>query len=150
MLRRHQRRFSYVLICVLLMAGMYTTYAKADSLAGRAASLEAAQLHMSAKTTMETQLRAPERALTQNVACVVESVNPLFRTVIGRVANRNSTVRRELRLPCILLWAIGTAYFIFNCRHIEEKRCLHEKKYRAALIKYIHDVDGKKRVTCLT
>lgn len=151
MLRISQRRLCYFLICVLLMAGMHTTYVKADSFAERAASIEAAQLYVAnTKTASEAQLRAPENVMTQVLVCVVENIDSVRRTVFSRVTNRSSLIRRDLRLPGLLLWALCISYFVLKCWHIEECLCLHEKKYRAALIKYIHDIDGKKRMACLT
>jgi len=96
-----------------------------------------------------TQLSETDRNIIQADVCVVESMNPLSRVVIGRTRNRVSNVRRDLRFAGIFLWALCIAYFILYCCHIEEILCLHEKKYHVALIKYIHDIDGKKRMSCL-
>lgn len=154
MLRKSQRRLCYFLMYVLLMAGMYTTYVRADSFAERATSIEAAQLYAvkaaNAQRASEAVFRAPDKTVPQSAVCVVESVNPVLRMVIGRTTSRNSLIRRDLRLACLLLWALCMACFILKCRYIEEILCLCEKKYRTALIKYIHDIDGKKRVSCLT
>lgn len=154
MLRKGQRRLCYFLMCVLLMAGMHTTYVKADTFAQRAASLEVVQRYVTKtariQNVTEALLSEPDRVVVQDTVCVVESVNPVLRMVIGRVTSGSSQIRRELRLSCLLLCALCIAYFILKCWRIEEILCLHEKKYRAALIKYIHDIDGKKRIACLT
>lgn len=151
MLQKSQRRVCYFMMLILLIAGMYTTYVKADNFAERAASIEAARIYAAnVETSIITQLRETNWDIAQTEVCVMESVNPLLRVVIGRTSNRISGVRRDLRFAGIVLWALCIAYFILHCFHIEEVLCLHEKKYRTALIKYIHDIDGKKRISCLT
>ena len=149
MLRKSQKRWCYFLICILLMAGIHTTYVRADNFAERVASIEAARLYMAGSdTTSIAQLRGTDNNI-QSVVCVVESVNSIVRTVLGRSTGRNVSIRRELRCASVILWAICIACFVLRCCRREEILCLHEKKYRAALIKYIHDIDGKKRIPCL-
>lgn len=151
MLRKSQRRLCYFLMCILLMAGIYTTYVKADTFAERVASVEATRIYASgAKNASTVQLRGLDKATTSIAVCIVESINPMCRTAIGRAIYRTSLTRRALQLTCLLLCALCIAYFSLRCCQIEEILCLHEKKYRAALIKYIHDMDGKKRMACLT
>ena len=150
MLRKNQCRWCYFMMFILLIVGMYTTYVKAESFAERAASIEAARSYATDIETLSvTQLSETNREIVQAEVCVMENVNPLLRTVIGRINNRINGVRRELRFAGIVLWALCIAYFILRCFHIEEILCLHVKKYRVALIKYIHDIDGKKRISCL-
>lgn len=150
MLRQSQRSVCYILMFILLMTGTYTTYVKADEIAERAVAMEAAQLYEKAEAAVRVlQLQKTDEALTRSV-CVVESVNPLLRTVLGRMTSRSILTRRDLRFYGMLLLALCVVYFVLRCQYVEEILCLHEKKYRAALIKYIHDMDGKKRVACLT
>lgn len=148
MLSKIRRSLCYYIMCVLLMAGMYTTYVKADSLAERAASIETAKVSVSQKRASATQLRGADRNV-QTEVCVVERINPVIRAIIGRVGNRNSSIRRDLRFAGIYLWALCVAIFLLQCCLREESLWLYEEKYRAALIKYIHDIDGKKRIPCL-
>ena len=138
MLRKNQRRWCVFLVCILLMAAMHTTYVKADSFAKRAVAVETARI------------QAPEKLAAQEKVCVVENVRTTLRAAIGQATNRSSSIRRDLRLPTLFLCGLCVAYFILRCWRTEEILCLHEKKYRAALIKYIHDIDGKKRISCLT
>jgi len=150
MLRKNQRRMCYFLISILLMAGIHTTYVKADNFAERAASIEAARIYTANRDTAPvTHLRGADRNV-QTDACVVENVNPLVRTVLGRTTSRNISIRRDLRFAGVILWAFCVACFLLRCTQITEILYLIEKKYRAALIKYIHDIDGKKRISCLT
>ena len=147
MLRKSQRRLCYFLIGILLMAGIYTTYVKADNFAERAASLKAARIYAAGTDEAVAQLRGTDSNI-QSEVCVVENINATVRTILGRLTNRNASIRRDLRFAGVILWAICIACFILRCFQIEEILCLHERKYRAALIKYIHDMDGKKRVPC--
>lgn len=151
MMQKIQRRMCLFLVHVLLLTGVYMTYIRAESFAERAASTEAARQYASEwDAGVVTQLTTfPKEQVTAEV-CLVESINPAMRTVIGRVTGRSSFVHRDLRVTFLLLCALWIAFFILNCRLIEEILCLCEKKYRTALIKYIHDMDGKKRVACLT
>ena len=150
MLRQSQRSVCYILMFILLMAGMYTTYVKADEIAERAVAMEAAQLYEKTESAVRViQLQKTDEVLTRSV-CVVENVNPLLRTMLGRITGRSISSRRDLQFYGTLLLALCVAYFVLRCQYEEEILCLHEKKYRAALIKYIHDTDGKKRVACLT
>ncbi len=149
MLRKKQLRLCYFLIGILLMTGIYTTYVKADNFAEHAASTEAARIYAaSADATSIAQLKGVDSNI-QSEVCIVESINSVIRTVLGRTTNRNVGIRRDLRFAGIILWAVCIACFTLHCCLIEETLWLHEKKYRVALIKYIHDIDGKKRVPCL-
>lgn len=149
-MRNVQKVLCYFLVWVLFLTGFYATYIRAESFAERAASMEAARQYASEwDDGVVTQLTTfPKEQVTAEV-CLVESINPAMRTVIGRVTGRSSFVHRDLRVTFLLLCALWIAFFILNCRLIEEILCSCEKKYRAALIKYIHDMDGKKRVACL-
>ena len=152
MLRKFQKKLCYFMMCILLMAGMYTTYVKADSFAERAASIKDAQIYaISRQEVSVAQMRAPEKLLAESTVCVVERVNSFARMVIERVSGRSNLTHKDLRLCCIFFfYALCVASFLLCWWKIEELLCLREKKYRAALIKYIHDIDGKKRISCLT
>lgn len=149
MSQKNQRKWCYYIVCILLMAGIHTTYIKADSFAERVASTEVAKGYTAdAKNSSVTLLKGAD-SVAPSAVCVVERINPIARSVIGRITNRTGSIRRELQFASIFLWALCVAYFLLQCCLIEEILCLLEKKYRAALIKYIHDIDGKKRVSCL-
>ena len=149
MLQKNQRKWCYFIVCILLMAGIHTTYAKADSFAERVASIEAANGYMADEKNPSAMLLRGTDRVEQLAVCVVERINPTIRAVIGRIANRTGSICRDLRFANIFLWAFCVVYFLLQCYLIEEILCLLEKKYRAALIKYIHDIDGKKRIPCL-
>ncbi len=140
MLRISQRKLCYIMICILLMAGLHTTYAKADAFAERA---------IAAKNVWIQEIKKPDETTPQSPVCTVERMNPTIRAVLGQITNRSSSIRRDLRLSGYIYCALCMAFFCLLIWCIEEILCLHEKKYRAALIKYIHDLDGKKRMTCL-
>ncbi len=149
-MRRSYRILCYFLISILLMAGMYTTYVKADSFAQHASSIEASRQYLSGgKKVAVTQWKSSDKGVVKNIDCVVEKVNPVLRSVLGNVNGRRSLLRGGLRWGYIFLCALFVACFIFRCWSIVERFCLHEKKYRAVLMKYIHDMDGKKRMECL-
>ena len=132
------------------MAGIYTTYARANDFSERAASLKAAQAYMQRMQEMPTtQLRTADKKLIEPGVCVVESSNLTMREVIGRATTRGRQIRGELRLASMFLWAFCTFCFLLLYYRIEVRLWLQEKRYCVALIKYIHDMDGKKRMACL-
>lgn len=146
-----RRRICYIMMCILLLGGIYGTYTKADSLAQQAASMESACIYMEDKGTQTVERFSKIQSTAADAAlCVVERINYVTRAILGRITARSSHVRRDIRFFCLFLWALCAAYFLLKCWCIEEILYLHETKYRAALIKYIHDIDGKKRVSCLT
>ena len=133
------------------MSGMYTTYIKADSLAERAASIEAAQTYdLREKEVPMAQLKAPEQNVGIATVCILENTSAVLRTIIGRVTSQNSTSRRCWRIVYEVSCALYIVFFCLKCWCIEEILCVCEKQYRVALMKYIHDIDGKKRIACLT
>lgn len=138
MLRKSQRRLCYILSCLLLISGMYMTFEKADSIARHAVASETARI------------QKPDRMSGQKTVYVVERTGSLLREAVGRVVSRNYSLRRDLRFPSLFLCALCVAYFVLRYWNVEEILFLHKKKYREALIKYIHDIDGKKRMSCLT
>lgn len=149
MLKKNQRKWCYFIVCILFMAGIYTTYIKADSFAERVASVEIVNSYtLDEEKSMIAVMNEIDRDVQLSV-CVVERMNPTVRTVMGRITNRIGSIRKDLRFASIFLWVLCVALFLLQCCLIEEILCLLEKKYRAALIKYIHDIDGKKRVPCL-
>lgn len=163
MLRRNWRRLCHFMICILFITGMYSTYMKADSIAEHAVAASIAQnVQLCTNGDVITQveraqtsdvktawLQKNNSSVVQEAACVIRNVNPVIRAVIGRTMSHSNSLRRDLRLLTIFLWGICIAYFLLRVWRIEEILCLYEKKYRAALIKYIHDMDGKKRMSCL-
>lgn len=155
---KNWHRLCYFMIVVLLMAGMYTTYVKADDFAERAAAISIIQYseninqttrHEIKSGTVSVWIEKNSENVLQDKVCIVGNANQLIRTVIGRVTSRGYSIRRDLRVLTWFLWGLCVAYFLLNSWKIEEILCLHEKKYRAALLKYIHDKDGKKRMSCL-
>ena len=149
-MQKIQRSICYGLVWMLFLAGIYTSFARAESFAERAASMEAARLYaVAASDEAMSLLTASESEAVQADVCLVENADTSLRAVIGRVTSRSSLMRRDLRVMFLLLCVLYVAFFVLGYRLIEEALCLCEKKYRAALIKYIHDIDGKKRVACL-
>ena len=138
MLRKNRRRLCWLLACFLLLSGMYVTFEKADSMVNHAVSTEIARIQQ------------PDKASTSVVAYMVERPHSVLRSVADRIVQRNTLSRKDLRLPTLLLYMLCVAFFVLKCWTVEEILYVHEKKYRKALIKYIHDIDGKKRVSCLT
>ena len=137
MLRKGQRRLCYLLACLLLVTGMYVTFEKADSIARHTVSAGTARI------------QEPDETIIQKHEYVVERSKTLLRESVFRTVTRNQSLRRTMRLPVLLLYAICVVYFVLKCFYTEEIISLQEKKYRKALIKYIHDIDGKKRMSCL-
>ncbi len=149
-MRNVQKVLCYFMAWILFLTGFYATYIRAESFAERAASMEAARMYAS-ETNGEimTQLAGYRNEPVQADVCMVEDMDSSVRAVIGRVTSRSSLMRRDLRVAYLFLCVLCIAFFNLRCRRIEEKLCLSEKKYRTALIKYIHDMDGKKREACL-
>ena len=136
MLRKSQRKLCYIMICILLMYGLYTTYAKADAFAERATVVENVQIQ---------EIQKPDETAPQSPICRVERMNTNLRAVLGQITSRSSFNRRDLKLAGYILYVLCIVVFCLRIWHMEEILYLHEKKYRTALIKYIHDLDGKKR-----
>lgn len=147
MLRRKQRMLCYIVACLLFVAGMYTTYAKADSFAKCAVVVSRAG---SAAANSVERLVQRSDSTVQEMSYLAPRAQKGVSTMIGRVTSRNSSIRRDLRMPLLFLWGLVLAYFQLRYFGEAEILCLHEKKYWTALIKYIHDIDGKKRIVCLT
>lgn len=140
MLRKRQRKLCYIMICILLMAGLHTTYAKADAFA---------ECAIAEKSVRIQEIQKLDTATPQSPICRVERLNTNLRTVLGQITSRYSFIRRDLKLAGYIFCALCIAAFCLQVWHIEEILYFHEKKYRTALIKYIHDLDGKKRMACL-
>lgn len=138
MLRKNQTRLCYILVCFILLAGMYTTYEKVGSI----------EKHTVA--THKTTLQIWDKSASHKTIYVVERAGCVLRESIGRVVQRNQFLRRGLRTLSLFFCALCAECFILKCQLIEEIFPLWEKKYRKAVIKYIHDMDGKKRMLCLT
>jgi len=97
MMRKSQRRLCYFLMCILLMAGIHTTYAKAESFARQVSSNRAAQQYMmKAESTSAVWLYTQEKNITQSMVCVIENANSELHAVIGRMMSRINLVRRDL------------------------------------------------------
>lgn len=137
MLRKKRRGMCSVFICILLMTGMYTVYMKADSAAEHAA------------VTETVRLQSADDALLSETGCIVERDDTVFRIAAVQVRTRTIFVRKDMRLPILCFYGLCMLCFHLSYGYIEERLWLHEKKYRAALIKYMHDTDGKKKVACL-
>lgn len=146
MLHKKQRIWCFIVACVVLLAGMYTTFQKADSFGNRAIIMDSTirdeaesmqKLTQAKNVSMQEQVYLTSRTMTR--------IGQMF----SRFAGRDSSVRKDLRLSLFILWEIITTYFLLRYFQEEDALCLHEKEYWRALIKYIHDIDGKKRETCL-
>lgn len=155
-MRKSQCGLYYVLIMILLMAGMYTAYGNAESFAERAVSMEAVRLYAAevrgvseGQQVTIARFERTEKNVSGNIVWVSERVNAAVRTLIGRISDRNERTQRELRLLALFLAAFCIAYFTLKCHYAEEWFHTQEKRYRTALMKYIHDIDGKKRMSCL-
>ena len=147
MSRKKQRIWCCIISCLILLAGMYTTYEKADSLAKHVMikdSITRDEAEHVQKVLQTRTLSAREQVY------LTSRTTSRFCEMLGRLVGRSSLARRDLRLSILLLWGIITAYFLLRYFWEEEVLCLHEKDEWTALIKYIHDIDGKKRVLCLT
>lgn len=138
MLRKYCHKLYYFLICVLMIAGMHTTYTKANYFADHAVETETAQI------------QKLDESVSPEPECVVERESSVLRVTIGQLRNRGVSIRKYLHISVLFFYGLCVAYFILLLRCIEEILCLHGEKYRTALIKYIHDIDGKKRMSCLT
>ena len=149
MLQKKQRKWCYFIVCIMLMAGIHTTYIKADSFAGRVASIEAANSYTAEVQRASVTLLKGTDGVESLAVCVVERMNVTARALIGRIASRTSRMGRELRFSGVFSEALCEAFFLLQCCLMEEILCLLEKKNRTALIKYIHDIDGKKKISCL-
>lgn len=141
MLRKSRRKLCYIMICILLLSGLYTMYAKADAFAERAKTVECVRMQ---------EIQKPDETTPQSPICRVERINTNLRVILGQITTgRSSFSRRDLKLAGYILYVLCMSVFCLRIWHIEEILYLHEKKYRTALIKYIHDLDGKKRNTYL-
>ena len=146
MLRKKQRIWCCVIACILFMTSMYTTYVKADNFAERAAFFELSRLHIA--ETQEgsvAQLRRNDQVTIQEDVCIVENKTSNVRTLLGRTTSRTTNVRKDLRFVGVLIWASILADFILRHYRIEEILYFHRLEYQESLIKYMHDIDGKKR-----
>ena len=147
MLHKKQHIWSFIVACFVLLVGMYTTYEKADSFAKRTIVID---------STVRDEAQSVQKIIQSKNITVQEHMYLLTGTsgrmseLIRRFTGRTSSIRRDLRLSLLVLWGIITAYFLLQYFQEEEILCLHEKEYWRALIKYIHDIDGKKRLSCLT
>ncbi len=140
MLHKSRRGLCYFLICILFMAGLHTTYIKADTFAERA---------MTSKQSQIQEIKKLDDTVFKSPICRVERIHATVRTVLGQITIRINSGKRELRIFSFICYVLCMLAFYLRIWHIEEILYLHEEKYRTALIKYIHDLDGKKRIPCL-
>ena len=146
MIGKKQRIWCCIVACLVLLAGIYTTYGKADSLAKPTAIIG---------TSVRDEIKPMQKLMQVGKVSIQEcmyltpQVTNRIGELIGRLTVRSSSIRRDLRLLVPLLLGIITAYFILRYFREEVFLCLHEKEYWTALIKYIHDIDGKKKMACL-
>ena len=145
MLHKKQRIWSFVVACFVLLVGMYTTYEKADSFANHTIVID---------STVRDEAQSVQKIMQSKNISVQEHMylrtgtSGRMSELIRRFTGRTSSIRRDLRLSLLVLWGIITEYFLLQYFQEEEILCLRKKEYWTALMKYIHDIDGKKRMTC--
>lgn len=122
------------------MTGLHTTYVKVDTFAERVVASKQSQIQ---------EIKKLDDIVFKSLVCRVERIHATAKTVLGQITARTGFGKRELRIFSFICYALCMLAFYLRIWHIEEVLYLHEEKYRTALIKYIHDLDGKKRVPCL-
>lgn len=137
MLQKERKLLCYILVWLLLLAGMYTSFEKVNSMAVHTVS------------NHKITIQKPDEKTTCKMVYIVERTGSVLREVVGRGMSRNQSLRGNMRLLTIFLYALCVLFFDLKYQVIEEFFDLREKRYRKAIIKYIHDLDGKKRMSCL-
>lgn len=158
MLRKNRCRFSCILIMVLILAGTYTIYGNAESFAERAASLEMLRLYeaegsgASAEQNVSiARFEKIHKNAAENAVWVSERVCLASRMVIGRLSERSGRIDRERCMPGVVRLLLLVIYFRVKCHYYIEAWLYVQKKQQCkVLINYIHDIDGKKRMSCLS
>ena len=142
MLRRKQRILCYIFACILLVTSMYATYVKADTIAKHAV------VSCTNKQSID-RIQAPDNRLMKESVYATARTGSVIRTAIGQVTRRTALGRRDIRVSMLILCGLIVTCFLLRFFVEDELLCFHQKKYQTALIKYIHDMDGKKRMSCL-
>ena len=126
---------------------MYMTYEKASSFAGYVIVNE----RLAKENTEHVQrlVRPSHVSTAGNLYLAPRTANRIGET-LGQLRSCNNPLRRDTRLSVLWFWVVIAAYCLVGYFTEEEQAGILKEDDRTSLIKYIHDIDGKKRMLCLT
>ena len=146
MLHKKQRIWSLLVACFVLLVGMHSTYEKADAFVNQSIVINST---VRDETQSVQKMIQSKNVSVQEHMCLLTGTSGRTSELLSRFTGRTCSIRRDLRFSLLVLWGIIAIHFSLKYFQEEEILCFHEKEYWMALIKYIHDMDGKKRLACL-